>query len=110
MDVEAVSHRAKRLEVYVDGEMVDLALVDVAASSDLFVGSRALWDPARIREIVLAQAEPHNLGLSCIGGILHYIGAHDPLGMHIRLGDAGRPFWRPSAPARLSPCASRSTA
>lgn len=103
VDVEAVSHRAKRLEVYVDGEMADLALVDVATSSDLFVGSRALWDPARIREIVLAQAEPHNLGLSCIGGILHYIGAHDPLGMHIRLGDGGQSILAPVSPGLVIP-------
>ncbi len=103
VDLDAVSYRAKRLEVYVDGELRDLALVDVAASNDLFVGSRALWDPARIREIVLAQAEPYNLGMSSIGGILHNIGAHDPLGMHIRLGDGEVRILAPVSPGLVIP-------
>jgi len=103
VDLEAASYRAKKLEVYVDGELHDLALVDVAASSDLFVGSRALWDPGRIREIVLAQAEPYNLGMSSIGGILHTIGALDPLGMHLRLGDGGLRILAPVSPGLVIP-------
>lgn len=98
VDVEAVSHRAKQLEVSVDGEVRDLALVDVVASTDLFVGSRALWDPQRIREVVLAQAEPYNLGMSSIGGILHPIGPLDPAGMYLRLGEGGTRVLAPVSP------------
>jgi predicted polyphosphate/ATP-dependent NAD kinase len=103
VDLEAVSYRAKQLEVYVDGELRDLALVDVAASSDLFIASRALWDPGRIREIVLAQAEPYNLGMSSIGGILRTVGAHDPFGMHLRIGDGGVRILAPVSPGLIIP-------
>jgi predicted polyphosphate/ATP-dependent NAD kinase len=98
VDVESVSHRAKQLEVSIDGEARDLALVDVVASSDLFIGSRAMWDPGRIREVVLAQAQPYNLGMSSIGGILHPIGPLDPAGMYLRLGEGGTRVLAPVSP------------
>ncbi len=49
VDPEKVSYVSKRLEIYRDGELIDIALVDVVVSSDLFIASRALWDPSRIR-------------------------------------------------------------
>jgi predicted polyphosphate/ATP-dependent NAD kinase len=101
VDVEAVSYRAKQLEVSVDGEMRDLALVDVVTTTDLFIGSRALWDPHRIREIVLAQAEPYNLGMSSIGGILHAIGPLDPAGMYLRLGEGQTRVLAPVSPGLI---------
>ena len=103
VDLEAVSHRAKQLEVFLDGEVRDLALVDVVASTDLFIGSRALWDPQRIREVVLAQAEPFNLGMSSIGGILHPIGPLDPAGMYLRLGEGGTRVLAPVSPGLVIP-------
>lgn len=55
VDAQAVTYRAKRLEVYIDGEFADIALVDVVTSSDLWIGTRAIWDPSHIHEIVLAR-------------------------------------------------------
>jgi len=108
VDLETVSYRAKQLEVSVDGQVRDLALVDVVASTDLFVGSRALWDMERIREIVLARAEPYNLGMSSIGGFLHPIGPCDPAGMYLRLGDGGTRVLAPVSPGLVIPVAVRS--
>ena len=105
VDLETVSYRAKQLVVSVDGEMADLALVDVVATTDLFIGSRAMWDPQRIREIVLAQAEPYNLGMSSIGGILHAIGPHDPAGMYLRLGEGETRVLAPVSPGLVIPVA-----
>jgi predicted polyphosphate/ATP-dependent NAD kinase len=86
VDMQAVTYGAKRLEVYVDGKMTDIALVDVAICTDLFIGSRAVWDIDRIREIVLARSEPNSIGMSSIGGSLYPIGPRDAQGMHIKLG------------------------
>src|SRR5262245_1112407 len=38
--------RLPRLDVFVDGEFRDLALIDVVTSGHAWVGARALWDPA----------------------------------------------------------------
>ena len=62
--------RQLRLEVMRDGEMIDLALVDVVVSSDVFIGSRAIWDMTKVRELVLTRASPSNIGLSSVGGSL----------------------------------------
>ena len=103
VDLDTVSYRAKQLEVSVDAELSDLALIDVVASTDLFIGSRALWEPERIREIVLARAEPHNLGMSSIGGLLHPIGPRDPAGMYLRLGEGETRVLAPVSPGLVIP-------
>jgi len=102
IDVDKVSYRAKRLEVSIDGQMAEVALIDVVTCSDLFLGSRAVWDPGRINEIILARAEPDSIGMSSIGGLLHPVGCLDPHGMYIRLGRGGMTVLAPVAPGILS--------
>ena len=40
--------RQKKLDVIVNGKVVDTALVDIAVIADQHVGSRAVWDPDRL--------------------------------------------------------------
>lgn len=100
---EAVTYRTKRLELYVDGELVDVALVDIATSRDLFVGSRALWDPGRLREAVLAQARPGTVGLAAVGGCLATLSPRNAHGLYLRLGAGGRQVLAPIAPGLVVP-------
>jgi predicted polyphosphate/ATP-dependent NAD kinase len=102
VDVEKSTYVSKRLEVYVDGRMVEIALIDVVSCSELFIGSRALWDPRRIREIVLARAEPDCIGMSSIGGLLHPLGPRDPQGMYLRLGPGSTRLLAPVGPGLIS--------
>ena len=46
VDLDRVSTGSKRIEVYLEGEFHDLALVDLAVSRERFVASRAIWDMA----------------------------------------------------------------
>jgi predicted polyphosphate/ATP-dependent NAD kinase len=103
VDPEKVSRVAKRLEIYRDGALLDIALVDVAVSSDLFIASRALWDPSRIREIVLARATSDSVGMSAIGSRIQVIGPDDELGMHLRMGADGTQVLAPVAPGLVTP-------
>ena len=43
VDSQETTTRSKRMEVYLDGELRDIALVDVAISRERFVGARAIW-------------------------------------------------------------------
>ena len=90
-----------KLEVLVNGEVVDLALVDVVVCDDLFVGSRAVWDMEKVRQIFLNRAEPDSIGLSSIGGLVHPIKAEEPLSLCLELGDGGRPVTAPVAPGMI---------
>jgi predicted polyphosphate/ATP-dependent NAD kinase len=102
VDVQKLTYVAKQLEVYVNGRMAEIALIDVVVCTELFVGSRALWDPACIREIVLSRAEPDCIGMSSIGGLLNPIGPRDPQGMYLRLGKGNTSVLAPVGPGLIT--------
>jgi predicted polyphosphate/ATP-dependent NAD kinase len=99
-----VLHRAPWLEVLVDGQARDRALVDVVVSAIPFVGARAIWDLSQVREVVLSQVRPGTIGLSSLGGSL--LDGNTPVGeqcgMHIMLGEGGRQVLAPLAPGLIS--------
>ena len=76
----SLCYRSKTFDVEVNGEVADTALVDVAAHEGIFVGARAVWDPAALRQIAVTQGAPTSIGLSSIVGMLHPISVHDPFG------------------------------
>lgn len=86
------------LEVVVDGETVDIALVDAVVSTDVFIGSRAIWKMDKIRQIFLNRASPASIGFSSIGGMLRTIEPDEPLSMALELGKIGDPVTAPIAP------------
>jgi predicted polyphosphate/ATP-dependent NAD kinase len=83
---DEVAPAAKWVEVSA-GDVRDVALVDVAACRDSFRGAAAIWDPARVRAVVLSRAEPWAVGLSSIGGRLRPVGSDEPGGLYVELGD-----------------------
>lgn len=93
----------KRLEIWRDGALHDIALVDVAVSAQQFVGARALWDVSGIQELFLTQGTPSNIGLSSIAGWSHPITMADAAGLHLILGHGGRLVRAPIAPGLILP-------
>lgn len=93
----------KRLEIWRDGALQDIALIDVAVSQQRFVGARALWDVSGIQELFLTQGTPGNIGLSAIAGWSHPITVEDPAGLHLILGSGGRQVRAPIAPGLIVP-------
>ena len=87
-----VTRRAKILQVRVGGQ-VETALVDVAVSTERYVGSRAVWEPATLTQLFCTFAEPEAIGLSSILGQLSPVARHDPYGITARLA--------PGAPCRI---------
>jgi hypothetical protein len=79
----------------------ELALIDAAADEDAFIGAGAIWDGARVGELVLARAEPGSVGLSSIGA--HLLGGAQPPGhgLYLRLAAGGRPVTAPIAPGLI---------
>ena len=82
---DLATRRSKRLDVLIDGELADIALVDAAVTTQAFVGARAVWDPGSLVEMFLTRAEPASIGLSSIGSRLRAIGIDDPEGLYLRL-------------------------
>ncbi len=98
VDIGAVTWRGCRLELVIDGEPNDMALVDMAVSSERFVGSRAIWDIETLSEVFLCRADPSSIGLSAIGAQLKPLAPRSQEGVHIRLGPGGELVKAPVAP------------
>lgn len=102
VDINTVTTTLKRLEVYVNDELTDIALVDVVISTSLFVASRALWDPAQIREFFLAEAVPGSIGISSIGSAIQSITPQDEYGLHVQIGAGPTSVLAPVAPGLVT--------
>ncbi len=86
-----VGHQAKRVALRIDDRSRntvhhDTALVEAALIDTTFVGARAVSDPATIRWVVAAIAEPASTGVASIAGRVHPVGRREPGGVLIRLG------------------------
>lgn len=95
--------RCKRLSVVENGMEVDMALVDVALIKDTFIGSRAVWEPGKLRQLVLTRSEAVNIGLSSIGARFFPLDAFEPMGMEIEVGVPGEEVLAPIAPGLVVP-------
>lgn len=93
----------KRLNLYRNGILEDVALVDVAVCNYQFIGARALWEVHRLKELFLTQGQPTNIGMASIGGMLHPIRPQDDGGLHVRFGENGRSITAAIAPGLVAP-------
>ncbi len=96
--VEEATQRSTRLEVFIKDRLADIALVDAVVCDDLFLGSRAVWQVDRIRQIFLNRCSPDSIGFSSIGGMLGTTAPHDLRGVCLELGNGGRTVLAPVAP------------
>ncbi|HVB23172.1 MAG TPA: NAD(+)/NADH kinase [Ktedonobacteraceae bacterium] len=95
---EVACWHAKVLILYREGVPVDIALIDLAISTDNVIGSRAIWDVSRLHELFLTRSQPWSIGLSAIGGMLHPLDARSPSGLHLAIGEPGRTIRAPIGP------------
>lgn len=90
--LEAVSQRAKLIEIEIESRPPDLALIDAVVLNGAFIGSRAVWEIDIVREAIMTRAAPDSIGFSAIGGMLQTVTPADDAGFHIRLArDDGAP-------------------
>ncbi len=108
--LERVARQVKAVHVEIEGERDDIALVDAVLAADRFVGSRAIWGGARLREAVVTTAEPSAVGITSIGGLLAPLAPDEDEALHLRLGpgEGGVSLLAPIAPGLYEPIAVRS--
>jgi len=102
VDFPAV-HRTKKLVIIKNGIPTDIALIDAVVLKDIFIGSRAIWDEERIKQVVVTQGEPDNIGISSIAGNLQPISIMDEKGMVIDIGPGKTSIIVPIAPGLIRP-------
>lgn len=85
---EAVAHQALVAHAEISGRSDDLCLVDAALIEDAYLGTRAVWEADRIRELLVVIAEPWAIGLSAIAGLIAPSSRGDDRAIHLRLNPA----------------------
>ena len=93
----------KRVEVYVNGEYRDMALIDAVISDDTYIGAKAIWDPARIKYIVVSRCHPATIGFSAVPGVYQTVEDTDDFGYAVELGKGGKKVLAPIAAGVLTP-------
>jgi hypothetical protein len=99
--IASCAPRAKVVEVEIEDEPADLALIDAALLVGDFIGNLMPFDPEQLRGLVLSRAEPHSVGMSPIGGLVSPCSAQDDSGLFVRCEPAGaspRALLAPIAP------------
>ena len=98
---DKVSRAAKCVRVGTEEGWDDLALIDAVLLSGDSLGNLMPFDPARLRGLVLARAEPAAVGMSPIGGLREPCGAVDDFGVWVRCATSegeGEPLLAPISP------------
>lgn len=108
LELQEVAAQVKLVHVSIEDERDDLALIDAVLLDDQFVGSRAIWDTARLRFIVLSRADPAAVGMSGIGGLLRPLDDACDGGAFVEIGQGGFTLQAPIAPGLFSAVSIRS--
>ena len=90
--------RRPRLDILINDEPRDIALIDVVTSPQQWIGARAVWEPGHIREVVLSRIMSGEIGICGIGGMLFPDAAGSSFGAHIVVGGEGTSVMAPLAP------------
>ena len=87
-----------RLEIYRDGALLDIALIDIVVTDDSYVGAKAVWEYDCLKEIFLSQISPSSIGFSSLGGSLGMAPNRQIKGTCIRVGAGQFEVLAPVAP------------
>lgn len=96
--LEEVSSPSKVIHVSLDSgsSMHDLALIDVVATNDRFVGSKAILDTSKYRCALVTEANPSKPGTAGIGGCIERVTGEQDAGLFIQF--EGPPRYEVTAP------------
>ena len=89
--------RDKLIEIYKDGQLKDIALIDAVISKDVFVGSKAIWDMESIDKIFVTRSHPASIGFSAVVGCKKIIVPHDDYGAYVNINNGGSYITAPMA-------------
>lgn len=92
-----------RLDILKHGEVVDVALVDAVVCDEQYIASRAVWNIAKVRLVVVAQRLPAHIGFMALAGNLPCAEGAQNHGMVIETHADAPAVLAPIAPGLIVP-------
>ena len=93
----------KKIEIYRDDKLIDIALIDAVISKDVFIGSKAIWNMDTIEKIFVTRAHPASIGFSSLVGCRTIIAPEDDFGACVDLNLNGEKIIAPIAAGVVEP-------
>ena len=106
IDCKKECQRDKIIEVGKNGEWIDMALMDLVISDEVFIGSKAIWDIKHIKEIIVSKCHPATIGFSAVVGVHKIIRECDDFGGKISLNTGDYKFVAPISAGVMTDCVS----
>lgn len=78
--VEECVRPAKCIEISINGQPRDMALIDVVFCTNPFVGSKAIWNYEEIQRVVVTQCSMASIGFSALPGAVLTVGPQEEAG------------------------------
>ena len=97
-----VATQAKVIDVDIEAEEQDIALIDAVITRDAFIGAKALLDPSQLKEALLCRAEPAAVGITSLGGLVRPVSDKDDFGLHLTFTKGGRQLLAPMGPGMFA--------
>lgn len=106
--LDTVAPKTKVVHVQFEDSDSDIALIDVVGTTDRFVGSRALVEPAKFVYAVLSVADPSKVGMTAIGGLVDVVDDTHDRGLMLSFGKhdhetKSQIVYAPVAPGMVQP-------
>lgn len=98
VQADEVSVAVKLIDIEIENEEPDIALIDAVVTNDRFIGSRALLDADAIQQVLLTRAEPSDVGMTSLGGLIKPVSEETDKGLHLVMGKKGLRINAPIAP------------
>ncbi|QGU94614.1 ATP-NAD kinase [Clostridium bovifaecis] len=75
-----IVYKDKRIDIFINGELKEVAVVEAIISSNPLIGSKAIWKTDEILEIVAILCRADTIGFSAIIGVQEKANQSDPFG------------------------------
>ena len=106
IDCKRECQRDKIIEIGKNGEWIDIALMDVVISDEVFTGSKAIWNIDHVKEIIVSKCHPATIGFSAVAGVHKIIRGSDDFGGKISLNTGDYKFVAPISAGMMTDCVS----
>lgn len=102
-DINKICYRDKRIEIFKNKSLIDIALIDAVISKNIVIGAKAIWKIEDIIKVIVSRAHPSTIGFSSIVGCKKIVNKEDDFGVCVDLTERKHKILAPIAAGTIKP-------